>query len=59
MEISLVVQQLRLYKEKGEGALPTGKSKKKKKKKKKQGEDNALAQVKYQNNRYRSLSTYY
>ncbi|XP_027804442.1 protein LYRIC isoform X5 [Marmota flaviventris] len=31
-------------KEKGEGALPTGKSKKKKKKKKKQGEDNSLAQ---------------
>ncbi|XP_068381418.1 protein LYRIC isoform X1 [Eschrichtius robustus] len=31
-------------KEKGEGALPTGKSKKKKKKKKKQGEDNSPAQ---------------
>ncbi|XP_021514199.1 protein LYRIC isoform X2 [Meriones unguiculatus] len=31
-------------KEKGEGALPTGKSKKKKKKKKKQGEDNSLTQ---------------
>ncbi|XP_008054085.1 protein LYRIC isoform X2 [Carlito syrichta] len=31
-------------KEKGEGALTTGKSKKKKKKKKKQGEDNSLAQ---------------
>ncbi|XP_030650831.1 protein LYRIC isoform X5 [Nomascus leucogenys] len=31
-------------KEKGEGALPTGKSKKKKKKKKKQGEDNSTAQ---------------
>ncbi|KAH0519019.1 Protein LYRIC [Microtus ochrogaster] len=31
-------------KEKGEGVLPTGKSKKKKKKKKKQGEDNALSQ---------------
>ncbi|XP_063525465.1 protein LYRIC isoform X4 [Pongo pygmaeus] len=31
-------------KEKGEGTLPTGKSKKKKKKKKKQGEDNSPAQ---------------
>nr|BAC26673.1 unnamed protein product [Mus musculus] len=31
-------------KEKGEGALPTGKSKKKKKKKKKQGEDNSHTQ---------------
>ncbi|XP_010617884.1 protein LYRIC isoform X4 [Fukomys damarensis] len=31
-------------KERGEGALTTGKSKKKKKKKKKQGEDNSLAQ---------------
>ncbi|KAK7812636.1 hypothetical protein U0070_016106 [Myodes glareolus] len=31
-------------KEKGEGVLPTGKSKKKKKKKKKQGEDNTLSQ---------------
>ncbi|KAL6079801.1 hypothetical protein STEG23_035506, partial [Scotinomys teguina] len=31
-------------KEKGEGALPTGKSKKKKKKKKKQGEENSLSQ---------------
>uniref|UniRef100_A0A5G2R0N5 Metadherin n=2 Tax=Sus scrofa TaxID=9823 RepID=A0A5G2R0N5_PIG len=31
-------------KEKGEGALPTGKSKKKKKKKKKQGEDNSPTQ---------------
>uniref|UniRef100_A0A9L0R860 Metadherin n=1 Tax=Equus caballus TaxID=9796 RepID=A0A9L0R860_HORSE len=31
-------------KEKGEGALPTGKSKKKKKKKKKQGDDNSPAQ---------------
>ncbi|XP_029779102.1 protein LYRIC isoform X6 [Suricata suricatta] len=31
-------------KEKGEGALPTGKSKKKKKKKKKQGEENSPAQ---------------
>lgn len=31
-------------KEKGEGALPTGKSKKKKKKKKKQGEDNSQTQ---------------